>query len=169
MMQPWLKKRIENLPAALKCRVDSYLDEGTFISLTGPEKNGQDCLGREGTALEEEGGDFAQRSLMLDLLDGPEWTGTAILDPGNKGYLTVTLPEGLDAEVLLKASLLKGTAFWPGSIPFPEDSEADPAEGRSPDSAKIRLYYTGQSKERITAGLDRISEAISEFTARYEN
>ncbi|RCX17386.1 hypothetical protein DFP94_109110 [Fontibacillus phaseoli] len=168
-MQPWLKKRIENFPAVLKSQVDSYLDEGTFISFAGPEKAGQDSSERDGKGLEENVGESAKSLLMHDLLGGPDWTGTGILDPGNKEYLWVTLPEGMDAEVLLKASLLKGTAFWPGSIPFPEEGKDDQAVGRSPDSGMIRLYYAGQSEDRILAGLARISEAISEFTARFEN
>ncbi|WP_029192133.1 PLP-dependent aminotransferase family protein [Paenibacillus harenae] len=71
-------------------------------------------------------------------------------------FLWLELPDGLDADALLRGSVRKGVAFVPGSAFFAEQPQRNTA----------RLNYTYNTGARTKLGVERLAEAIGEFTAR---
>lgn len=71
-------------------------------------------------------------------------------------FLWAKMPEGLDTEALLKAAVLKGVAFVPGSSFYAD----------RPQRNMARLNFTHNKGPRTELGVARLKEAISEFTAR---
>lgn len=101
----------------------------------------------------------ARRRLVLSLLKGPSWHGTAPLAGESGGrHLWVRLPDGCSSESLLRASKLAGATFLPGPEAYAQPA---PAAG-----SLIRLTLTGNGREPLRTALDRIATALGEFTAR---
>lgn len=71
-------------------------------------------------------------------------------------FLWVELPDGLDAEALLRCAVQKGVAFVPG-ITFYADN---------PMRNTARLNFTYNKGARTEMGVARLAEAIEEFTVR---
>ncbi|KKO53634.1 aminotransferase-like domain-containing protein [Paenibacillus sp. DMB20] len=94
--------------------------------------------------------------LMVELLKRSAWKDTAYAVPEGGMFLWVRLPEGLNGDALLKASVRKGVAFLPGSMCSP---------GETADEC-IRLNFTHPGRDELLLGMNLISEAIMEFTAR---
>lgn len=94
--------------------------------------------------------------LMLELLKRPGWRGTHYVVPKGGMYLWVRLPDGLDSVALLKAALPKGVSFLPGSLCSTGDA----------DRGYIRLNFSHPGRDALLLGMNLISEAIGEFTAR---
>jgi DNA-binding transcriptional MocR family regulator len=65
-------------------------------------------------------------------------------------FVWVRLPDGWDADVLLKAALEREVAFVPGWPFFPQQ----------PDRATLRLSFTSHSEPEIAEGLGRLRDAI---------
>jgi 2-aminoadipate transaminase len=86
----------------------------------------------------------------------PALRDVAWVKPRGGMFLWVELPEGLDAEALLKAAVRKGVAFVPGSSFYAEHPQRNTA----------RLNYTYNTGARTQLGIERLVEAIGEFTAR---
>lgn len=169
----WLKRLIQQLPAEWKGEVERYQRQGTFISLTGaaePSLESQDAKeGRTPLQAVVAGENENKRRLMIDLLDDPVWQGVQYCESerGEDGYLWLSLPSGLNAEALLRASLLKGAAFVPGSLRFDAEEEPDDSAGIiQPDPGVIGLCYASLEEAAIREGMARIAEALSEFTGR---
>ncbi|SMG54486.1 PLP-dependent aminotransferase family protein [Paenibacillus aquistagni] len=72
-------------------------------------------------------------------------------------FFWVELPEGLDAEALLKCSVQKGVAFVPGA----------PFFAQKPKRNTMRLNYSFAEPTIIHEGMNRLSEAVEEFLGRY--
>ncbi|MEK5163089.1 hypothetical protein NYE69_12220 [Paenibacillus sp. FSL R5-0527] len=98
----------------------------------------------------------ARRTLALELLQAPAWRGARAADPGGGLYLWVSLPAGISSEALLRASLLEGTAFLPGTL----------CCAAEPDDGCIRLTVAALEDARLREGLARIAAALAGFTAR---
>ncbi|RRJ64504.1 hypothetical protein EHV15_17420 [Paenibacillus oralis] len=98
----------------------------------------------------------ARRALALELLQAPAWRGACAADPGGGLYLWVSLPAGISSEALLRASLLEGTAFLPGTLCYAGE----------PDDSFIRLTVAALEEARLREGLARIAAALAGFTAR---
>ncbi|MGZ7441690.1 hypothetical protein [Paenibacillus sp. TH7-28] len=98
----------------------------------------------------------ARRKLALELLQAPAWRGACAADPGGGLYLWVSLPAGISSEALLRASLLEGTAFLPGTLCYASE----------PDDGFIRLTVAALEEARLREGLARIAAALAGFTAR---
>ncbi len=98
----------------------------------------------------------ARRTLALELLQAPAWRGARAADPGGGLYLWVSLPAGISSEALLRASLLEGTAFLPGTL----------CCAAEPDDGCIRLTVAALEEARLREGLARIAAALAGFTAR---
>ena len=94
--------------------------------------------------------------LMLELLKRPGWKGVQYSIPKGGMYLWVQLPEGLDSGALLKVALSKGVSFLPGSL----------CSTGVQDQRHIRLNFSHPGRDELLLGMNLISEAISEFTAR---
>ncbi|GKU80266.1 PLP-dependent aminotransferase family protein [Paenibacillus sp. L3-i20] len=71
-------------------------------------------------------------------------------------FIWVELPEGLDAEALLRNAVQKGVAFVPGSSFYADNPMRNTA----------RLNYSHNKGERTVQGIARLIEAIGEFTVR---
>ena len=93
---------------------------------------------------------------MLELLKRPGWRGCSYNIPQGGMYLWVQLPEGLNSEALLKAALRKGVSFLPGTL----------CSTGTLDQQFIRLNFSRPGRDELLLGMNLISEAISEFTAR---
>lgn len=163
-MELWLGEMIRSLPAGLKNEVDGYLDEGTFISFAGQVTVGEASDSENG--IEQKG--RAGKEAIQDMLKQPAWKETEWQIHQNGNYVTFVLPPGLHAESLLKASLLKGAAFWPGSVLEKNEGKDGPAIELVRDPEVFTVVFGGHDASAIRTGLDRIAEALSEFTARFE-
>ncbi|WP_379160585.1 PLP-dependent aminotransferase family protein [Paenibacillus sp. sgz5001063] len=93
--------------------------------------------------------------LMAELLKRPAWKSCSYDLPLGGMFLWVTLPEGLDSMALLKASLAKGVAFLPG-----------PLCSVTGGNDRIRLNFSHPGRDELLLGMNLMSEAVTEFTAR---
>lgn len=98
----------------------------------------------------------ARRALALELLQAPAWRGACVEDPGGGLFLWLRLPAGVSSEALLRASLLEGTAFLPGTLCY----------AKEPDDRFIRLTVAAHEPARLREGLARLTAALAEFTVR---
>ncbi|MDQ6419950.1 PLP-dependent aminotransferase family protein [Paenibacillus sp. LHD-117] len=78
------------------------------------------------------------------------------LKPKGGMFLWVELPEGLDAEALLRCAVGKGVAFVPGVSFYANEPKRNTA----------RLNFTHNKGARTIQGVERFVEAIGEFTVR---
>ncbi|MGN8789278.1 PLP-dependent aminotransferase family protein, partial [Paenibacillus barengoltzii] len=97
-----------------------------------------------------------RRALALELLQAPAWRGACVEDPGGGLFLWLRLPAGVSSEALLRASLLEGTAFLPGTLCY----------AKEPDDRFIRLTVAAHEPARLREGLARLTAALAEFTVR---
>lgn len=93
-----------------------------------------------------------KRDVMLEgfkkyMPEGVTWT-----EPEGGLFLFLTLPEGMDAEELLKKAIEKNVAFVIGSVFHADDS------GKN----TMRLNFSFVSKEQNVEGVKRLAEAIKE-------
>jgi DNA-binding transcriptional MocR family regulator len=79
------------------------------------------------------------------LPEGSRWTR-----PDGGMFVWVRLPDGWDADDLLKPALEREVAFVPGWPFFPQQ----------PDRATLRLSFTSHSEAEIAEGLDRLRAAV---------
>ncbi|MFC4809235.1 PLP-dependent aminotransferase family protein [Paenibacillus sp. GCM10023250] len=102
---------------------------------------------------------YKERMYRLDaLLRERNWidAGASWTVPKGGPFLWLELPEGLDAEALLRAAEANGVAFDPGT-PF---YAADPPRNR------LRLSVAGTAGDRLGEGVARLAEAVEAFLAR---
>jgi 2-aminoadipate transaminase len=83
--------------------------------------------------------------LPATLPDGSRWTR-----PDGGMFVWVRLPDGWDADVLLRAALEREVAFVPGWPFFPGP----------PDRATLRLSFTTHTTPEIAEGLRRLEAAV---------
>lgn len=93
--------------------------------------------------------------LMAELLKRPAWKDSIYELPKGGMFLWVSLPEGLDANLLLKCALGKGVAFLPGPLCCIEGG-----------GNYIRLNFSHPGRDQLLLGMNLMSEAVTEFTAR---
>lgn len=94
--------------------------------------------------------------LMVELLKRSAWKDTTYEVPCGGMFLWVRLPAGLNGDALLKRSMQKGVSFLPGSMCSPTDEASE----------CIRLNFTHPGRDELLLGMNLISEAVLEFTAR---
>ncbi|MBO7745264.1 PLP-dependent aminotransferase family protein [Paenibacillus sp. MWE-103] len=100
---------------------------------------------------------YSERMYRLDaLLRERHWSGASWTLPKGGPFLWLTLPEGLDADALLRAAKANGVAFDPGA-PF---YAADPPRNR------LRLSVAGAAGDRLDEGFARLAETMDAFLAR---
>ncbi|MNY62932.1 2-aminoadipate transaminase [compost metagenome] len=92
---------------------------------------------------------------MTELLKRPAWKNSEDDLPEGGMFLWVSLPEGLDAMMLLKVALAKGVAFLPGQLC-----------SVSGGGNRIRLNFSHPGRDELLLGMNLMSEAVTEFTAR---
>ncbi|MDQ0060831.1 aminotransferase-like domain-containing protein [Paenibacillus harenae] len=100
---------------------------------------------------------YGERMLeMHRLLEQASLPDVTWSKPRGGMFMWLKLPEGLDAEALLKAAVRKGVAFVPGSSFYADNPQRNTA----------RLNFTHNKGTRTEQGVARLVEAIGEFTAR---
>ena len=85
-------------------------------------------------------------ALEAEMPDGVTWTR-----PAGGLFVWVTLPEGMDAEVLLEAALEEGVAYVAGAAFFVDSAGAN----------TMRLTFAKESAENIAEGVRRLARAIA--------
>ncbi|MFC3749213.1 PLP-dependent aminotransferase family protein [Paenibacillus sp. GCM10012306] len=93
--------------------------------------------------------------LMIELLKRPAWKQSSYNLPVGGMFLWVSLPEGLDVHALLRCALGKGVAFLPGPLCSVDGG-----------GQYIRLNFTHPGRDELLLGMNLMSEAVTEFTAR---
>jgi 2-aminoadipate transaminase len=100
---------------------------------------------------------YGERMLeMHKLLKRQALQDVTWVKPKGGMFLWLELPDGLDAEALLRCAVQKGVAFVPGSSFYAENPQRNTA----------RLNYTYNTGARTEQGVARFVEALGEFTAR---
>ncbi|GGF84938.1 2-aminoadipate aminotransferase [Paenibacillus aceti] len=109
----------------------------------------------------------ARRIYMKQLFKAADWRGIEIHDPGFGLFLWLRLPEEIDPEALLRASLLEGTAFVPSHRCYaPDQNTPDPELSPLGKGGWLRLNFAAYPSMGIAEGVARIGDALSAFTAR---
>ncbi len=93
--------------------------------------------------------------LMVELLKRPAWKNSSYELPTGGMFLWVTTPEGLDVMALLKCALSKGVTFLPGTLCSVDGG-----------GNHIRLNFSHPGRDELLLGMNLMSEAVTEFTAR---
>jgi 2-aminoadipate transaminase len=93
--------------------------------------------------------------LMVELLKRSAWKGSSYDLPSGGMFLWVSPPEGMDVMALLKCALGKGVAFLPGPLCSVDGS-----------GNHIRLNFSHPGRDELLLGMNLMSEAVKEFTAR---
>lgn len=100
---------------------------------------------------------YGQRMRQMEqLLQQRNWQDLTWVQPQGGMFLWLELPEGLDAEALLRAAVMKGVAFVPGAPFFAGEPKRNTA----------RMNFTYTEGERMRLGIERFAEAVDEFLAR---
>lgn len=99
-----------------------------------------------------------RRDLMLDVMSetfppGVQWT-----HPQGGLFLWVTLPEWLDAKLVLERAIQHKVAFVPGEPFFPCGSGYN----------TMRMNFSNASPEQIQSGITRLGEVLQEMIAEPE-
>ncbi|MCE5173570.1 PLP-dependent aminotransferase family protein [Paenibacillus profundus] len=94
---------------------------------------------------------------MATELQKDMWRDTKWNTPQGGMFFWVELPEGLDAQTLLKCAVEKGVAFVPGTSFYAGE----------PKRNTMRLNFSFAQPETIRTGMERLTEAVSEFFGRY--
>jgi 2-aminoadipate transaminase len=79
-------------------------------------------------------------------------------EPSGGMHLWLRLPEGLDAEALLRGAWLRGLIFQPGTGFY----------AAKPERNTLRLTFAFADERQLQAGVKRLSGAIGDFLGRYE-
>lgn len=85
------------------------------------------------------------------------WSSSVWNKPQGGMFFWVELPEGLDSKTLLTCAVDKGVAFVPGT----------PFYAGEPKRNTMRLNFSFAEPDVIRTGMERLSEAASEFLGRY--
>lgn len=81
------------------------------------------------------------------------WKGSVWSTPQGGMFFWVKLPEGFDAQALLKIAVDKGVAFIPGHCFY----------ASTPEHHTMRLNFSFAHPDVIQIGMERLSNAMSEF------
>ncbi|MBM7565354.1 PLP-dependent aminotransferase family protein [Paenibacillus sacheonensis] len=99
---------------------------------------------------------FEKMQRTKALLRGHNLNGVSWKEPKGGMFLWVELPEGLDAEALLRSAAAKQVTFETGASFYAKD----------PQNNHVRLTYSNMPEEQLKSGIDRFAEAVREFLAR---
>ncbi|UHA72362.1 aminotransferase-like domain-containing protein [Paenibacillus sp. 481] len=147
-------KRIINMMAKVKQSSDlhsSVLDQLILVEMLNPAVFNIDDHIHKLAAVYKERMETMAAELKNDLWKNARWN----LPQGGM-FFWVELPEGLHADSLLKCAVEKGVAFVPGKPFYASEAKRN----------TLRLNYSFAEPSVIRTGMSRLSEAVSEFTAR---
>ncbi len=99
-----------------------------------------------------------KKELMLDTMRRSFPQEVSFTDPEGGLFTWLTFPQGFDAEAFMRARMLgeAKVAYVPGASFYPEAQEANHA----------RVNYSGQSDERIVAGMTALGRVLKDELAR---
>ncbi len=92
----------------------------------------------------------AKRDAMLEALEAEMPDGVRWTRPGGGLFVWLTLPEGMDAEVLLESAVAEGVAYVAGG-PFHVDGGG---------ANTMRLTFAKEDAPTIVEGVRRLSRAV---------
>ncbi|GIO09016.1 aminotransferase [Brevibacillus reuszeri] len=95
----------------------------------------------------------ARMEWMNELMLAENWNGVKWEKPRGGMFLWVTLPEHIDSEKLLAASVKEGVAFVPGK----------PFYAAEPQSNTMRLNYTLLDRDDTQLAISRLSAALEKY------
>ncbi|WP_103109368.1 aminotransferase-like domain-containing protein [Brevibacillus reuszeri] len=95
----------------------------------------------------------ARMEWMNELMLAQNWNGVKWEKPRGGMFLWVTLPEHIDSEKLLAASVKEGVAFVPGK----------PFYAAEPQSNTMRLNYTLLDRDDTQLAISRLSAALEKY------
>ncbi|ANE48548.1 aminotransferase [Paenibacillus swuensis] len=90
---------------------------------------------------------------MVELLRDPAFEGLTFREPKGGMFIWVELPEGMDAEVLMKLAVAQGVAFVPGSSFYAGE----------PRRNTLRMNYTHTDRETTVVGMERLKAALAQL------
>lgn len=95
---------------------------------------------------------------LAEQLERRKLPGVSWSEPQAGMHLWLRLPEGLEAEALLRAAWLNGLLFQPGAGFYAE----------APERSRLRLTPAHADERQLRAGVARLAETIGEFLGRWE-
>ncbi|WP_289139742.1 PLP-dependent aminotransferase family protein [uncultured Brevibacillus sp.] len=95
----------------------------------------------------------ARMEWMNELMLAQNWNGVKWEKPRGGMFLWVTLPEHIDSEKLLAASVKEGVAFVPGK----------PFYAAEPQANTMRLNYTLLDRDDTQLAISRLSAALEKY------
>lgn len=148
-------KRIIRMMARAKQSSDlhsSVLDQLILSEMLLPEVFKLDDHIHKLSAVYKERMETMATELQKDMWRDSKWN-----TPQGGMFFWVELPEGLDAQNLLTCAVEKGVAFVPGTSFYAGE----------PKRNTMRLNFSFAQPETIRTGMERLTEAVSEFFGRY--
>ncbi|MBN3522989.1 aminotransferase class I/II-fold pyridoxal phosphate-dependent enzyme [Paenibacillus apiarius] len=148
-------KRIIRMMARAKQSSDlhsSVLDQLILSEMLLPEVFKLDDHIHKLSAVYKERMETMATELQKDMWRDSKWN-----TPQGGMFFWVELPEGLDAQTLLTCAVEKGVAFVPGTSFYAGE----------PKRNTMRLNFSFAQPETIRTGMERLTEAVSEFFGRY--
>ncbi|MEG1315100.1 MAG: PLP-dependent aminotransferase family protein [Anaerovoracaceae bacterium] len=118
-----------------------YITDGTYYKKT----NEMNTLYRD------------KRDLMCYYLDKMEPLGITYKKPAGGVYIWCKLPKSLDSKTIVNAAYKQGISIIPGEVFYPNKNG-----GRE----YIRLNYSYESLERISKGMEKLTQIIIELTKK---
>ena len=97
-----------------------------------------------------------RRTILLRALESRMPKGTTWTEPHGGFSLLVTLPEGVDADILLPHALEHDVAFTPGSVFFVNGG----------GERTLRLSFSAIPAQRIDEGVKRLAEVVRQVMSR---
>jgi 2-aminoadipate transaminase len=148
-------KQVIRMMARAKQSADlhsSVLDQLILSEMLLPEVFDLDGHIRKLSAVYKERMETMASELQQEMWKDAKWN-----TPQGGMFFWVELPEGLDAQALLKVAVEKGVAFVPGMSFYAGE----------PNRNTMRLNYSFAQPSVIRTGMERLTEAASEFLGRY--
>ena len=90
---------------------------------------------------------------MNELMLAQNWNGVKWEKPRGGMFLWVTLPEHIDSEKLLAASVKEGVAFVPGKPFYAAEAQSN----------TMRLNYTLLDRDDTQMAISRLSAALEKY------
>lgn len=133
--------RLPQVPPAEQQAAAELLQAGTLESLVATQRFV--CRARVG--------------LLLEQLSRHNPRALAWETPKEGMHVWVTLPEGLDADSLLRAAWIHGLLFQPGRAFYASE----------PERFKLRITAVHSDEKQIRAGVQRLQATVEEMMGRY--
>lgn len=99
----------------------------------------------------------ARTGALVECLKRQQLEGVGWNEPQNGMHLWISLPEGLDADALLRAAWMNGLLFQPGGAFYASD----------PDRFKLRATAVHTEERLIRLGVQKLGDTMADFLGRW--